>query len=183
MRTTQHGFSLIELVVVMSIVGILMAIAVPSYKYVTTANRVSSEVNSLLGDLQFARAEAIKEGQTVTVCASSDGATCSAGATDWKIGWIVFSDVNGDQIVTANTDTVLRMQKALTSGDTFQPNPSVAAVTFNREGFATGLTVGASGYDAFALHNSPSVQAFTRCLLITIVGAMSTSSYVAGTCT
>jgi type IV fimbrial biogenesis protein FimT len=182
MRTTQHGFTIIELVVVMSIVGILMAIGVPSFKYVTTANRVSSEVNGLLGDLQLARAEAIKEGQTVTVCASSDGATCSAGATDWTIGWIVFSDSNASQTVNGN-DVILRMQKALKTGDSFKPAPTIAAVTFNREGFAVNLPVGASGSNMISLHDSTSTQAYTRCLLITIVGAMTTSPYLAGTCT
>jgi type IV fimbrial biogenesis protein FimT len=169
--------------VVISIVATLMVIGIPSYKYVSASNRVSSEVNGLLGDLQFARAEAIKEGQTVTVCASSDGATCSAGATDWKIGWIIFSDVNSDQTVEAATDTVLRMQKTLPSGDTFKPSPSVSAVSFNRDGFASGLAVGASGSNSFSLHDPTGAQGYTRCLLITIVGAMTTSPYLAGTCT
>ena len=65
------GFTVTELVIVMTIVGILTAIGVPSYKYVTTSNRISSEINSLLGDMQFARSQAIKQGLTVTVCTSS----------------------------------------------------------------------------------------------------------------
>jgi type IV fimbrial biogenesis protein FimT len=49
------GFTLIELIVVITIVSILMAVGVPSYRYVTNSNRMSAEVNGLLGDLQFAR--------------------------------------------------------------------------------------------------------------------------------
>src|SRR5579864_2306832 len=116
MKSTQHGFTMVELVVVICIVGMLIGIGAPSYKYFTTANRISSEINGLLGDLQFARAEAIKEGQTVTVCASSDGATCSGVAT-WTTGWIAFSDSGTIGTFDAATDVLLRVQKGLTGGD------------------------------------------------------------------
>ena len=55
------GVTLVELLTVMSIVAVLLGIAIPSYRYVTTSNRMSGEVNGLLGDLQFARVEAIRE--------------------------------------------------------------------------------------------------------------------------
>src|SRR5215472_3186299 len=87
----QRGFTLTELMVAVSIVAILLGIGVPSYRYITNSYRVSSEVNGLLGDLMYARSEAIKEGQDVTLCASADGATCS-GSTAWNAGWIVFSN-------------------------------------------------------------------------------------------
>src|SRR5882757_3251037 len=86
------GFTLVELMVVIMIGSILMAIGVPSYKYVTNSNRLSAEVNGLLGDMQFARSEAIKEGQSVTVCASTDQLTCS-NSTDWHTGWIVLASI------------------------------------------------------------------------------------------
>ena len=84
------GFTLIEMISVMSIVAILLAIGVPSYRYVTSANRATSEINGILGDLQFARAEAIKSGLTVTVCPSNNNTGCTA--TAWNAGWIVFTD-------------------------------------------------------------------------------------------
>ncbi|MFK9866802.1 Tfp pilus assembly protein FimT/FimU, partial [Escherichia coli] len=61
----QAGFTLTEVMIVTTIVAILFGIGLPSYKYVTTSNRVASEVNALLGDMQFARSEAVREGQTV----------------------------------------------------------------------------------------------------------------------
>src|ERR1700735_1178000 len=74
-RRASAGITLLEVLTVITIVSILMAIGVPSYQYVTSSNRISGEVNSLLGDLQYARAEAIKEGQTVSVCSSSNSTT------------------------------------------------------------------------------------------------------------
>lgn len=165
----ETGFTLLELMVSIGIVAILLAIGVPSFRYVTTANRVSAEVNGLLGDLQFARAEAIKEGQTVTVCASTDGGSC-AGGSSWTGGWIVFSDhsplgsIEGD-------DTTLRIQKPLSSGDTFAADNGIGAVTFNREGFAMGMPAGSA---KLTLQDSTATPAYTRCLSITIVGALTT---------
>src|ERR1700722_10336280 len=61
------GFTLLELLITMSIAAILLTLAVPSFRYVTNSNRIAGEVNGLLGDLQFARAERVKEGGNVTV--------------------------------------------------------------------------------------------------------------------
>ena len=68
----QRGFTLLEMMVTVAAVGILLAIGVPSFRYIANANRIATEANNLLGDLQFARSEAIKEGQSVSVCVSSD---------------------------------------------------------------------------------------------------------------
>jgi type IV fimbrial biogenesis protein FimT len=131
----QLGFTLTELMVVTAIVAILLTIGVPSYRYVTNSYRMSSEVNGLLGDLMYARSEALKEGQFVTVCASVNGLTCS-GATAWNTGWVVFSNPTNGAQPTVGT---LRMQQAFTgtTPDTFNADNGVSAVTYNREGFAT----------------------------------------------
>jgi type IV fimbrial biogenesis protein FimT len=160
------GFTLMELLVTMTIVGILMAIAVPSYRYVTTANRASSEINALLGDVQMARGEAIKEGQFVTICASTDGATC-AGTAAWNSGWIVFSDA--PPLTTLEVgDTIVKVQGAF--ADTLNSNHGITALTFNREGIVWNLGQGFT----FTLHDPSNNAQYTRCLSGTIVGALST---------
>ena len=165
----QTGFTLTELIAVVTIVAVLMSIGVPSMKYVTTSNRVSSEVNALLGDMQYARSEAIREGQTVTVCAASaNGASCLGTTnTTWQGGWIVFSDANGDQVVQSATEPVLRVKNTFSGQDTF--NSTVNAVTFNREGFAVGLP---NAGVLVTLHDSSHSASFTRCLQITLVGTV-----------
>jgi type IV fimbrial biogenesis protein FimT len=157
-----------ELLVTITVVGILMAIAVPSFRYVTTANRASSEINALLGDMQLARGEAMKEGQFVTICASIDGATC-AGTTAWNTGWIVFSDA--PPLTTLEPgDTIVKIQRPFSSADTLASDHGITAITFNREGIAWNLGQGFT----FTLLDSSANAQYTRCLSGTLVGALST---------
>lgn len=159
----------------MTIVVILMAIGVPSYRYVTTSNRVSTEVNSLLWDLQYARSEAVREGEPITVCVSGGGgspACAAAGTGTWQSGWVVFSNPNN--VTTPDTsDPTLRVQQAFTSGDTFTSGNSTSAITFNRNGFAS---LGAAAV-TITLHDSTGDSLYTRCLEITQSGMMSTETH------
>jgi type IV fimbrial biogenesis protein FimT len=169
------GFSLIELMMTIAVAVILMMIAIPSFQYVTNANRISSEVNGLLGDLQFARAEAIKEGQYVSVCASTDGASCSGDAADWQGGWIVFANPNNSAAVTPGVAVtpVLRIQSKFSSTDTFTATNAQSIVTFNRDGYALGIANGT----LITLHDSTSNKAWTRCASIAPSGAVITELY------
>lgn len=174
MKRTQRGMTMIELLTVVSISAILLAIGVPSYRYVTTSNRVSSEVNALLSDMQFARSEAVKEGQMVTVCPSTNQTQCDANSTTWQTGWIVFSDINGNQQVAAPVN-ILRKQSSFTSAqDTFVSDNAMSFASFNREGFATSFPVTAAGYVTITLHSTPNNAQWTRCLQIFFTGMMGT---------
>jgi type IV fimbrial biogenesis protein FimT len=177
MKSSQRGMTLVELLTTVSLVAILLGIGVPSYRYVTTSNRVSAEVNSLLGDMQLARSEAVKQGQMVTVCPSTDQAQCT-NTTNWHTGWIVFNDVNGNQTVPGNCAAIncmLRTQPAFTSGqDTFVADNGLNFVSFNREGFAAAFPVTAQGFVTVTLHSTPNQPQWTRCLQVYFTGMMRT---------
>jgi len=171
------GFTLTELVMTMSIVAILAAIGIPSFKYVTASNRIASEINGLLGDMQFARSEAVKQGQSVTVCLSANGKTCTGGSA-WQNGWIVFLDANFNQKVDAG-EAIIRVQPAFSGTDTFIASTNAfSATTFNRMGYAP---TGAPANITINLHDSTNNTAWTRCLQITPVGTPMTEKYGAGT--
>lgn len=168
----QNGFTITELLVVMAIVAILLGIGVPSYRYITNSYRLSAEVNSLSGDLQYARAEAVKEGQPVIVCTSTSGAACTNST--WNQGWIVFADLNNDGQVTtggANPESVLHVQAAFTGThpDTITPSNAVNWIRFNREGFGTSAA-GLVTTTFTLVDGSTGNAAYTRCLLLQPVG-------------
>lgn len=179
----QGAFSVTELMVVVAIVAILLSVGVPSFRYITNAYRMSAEVNGLLGDLQYARSEAIREGQTVSACVSSDGNNCTGGG-NWALGWIVFSDPNGNQTVDAG-EVVLRRQAAFagTTPDSFNASGGLTALTYNREGFAT--TAAGFPNTTVTLHDASANAVWTRCLWITPVGTLTTetpANNLSGTC-
>lgn len=54
----QHGFSLIELVIVITIIGIIAAIAAPRYADAETGRRLQGAKNTILADIEFAKRRA-----------------------------------------------------------------------------------------------------------------------------
>ncbi|WP_444906467.1 GspH/FimT family pseudopilin [Microbulbifer sp. SSSA008] len=87
----QGGFTLIEMMVSLVVLALLVGIAVPSFTDMINNNRSVALAEDFAGALNYTRAEAIRRGGRVSICASTDGASCGAADT-WDQGWIVFVD-------------------------------------------------------------------------------------------
>jgi type IV fimbrial biogenesis protein FimT len=87
--SAQRGFSLIELLVTMSLLAILLAMALPAFSSSRLNTVLRTSANNLLASTHLARGEAIKRNSPVTLCVSADGLVCGTG--DWSQGWIVVS--------------------------------------------------------------------------------------------
>ena len=160
-----------------AIAAIVATIAIPSFQYVTNSNRVAAEVNGLLGDLQVARADAIKEGQPVTVCMSKLGQTCDTTGNAWNSGWIVYSNPTGTGSNTTlpAAGSLLRVQSTFTSADTFLAAPAYSAITYNREGYAIGIANGTVITLHVASPTTAQTAAWTRCLAVSMNGMTQTA--------
>jgi type IV fimbrial biogenesis protein FimT len=82
----QHGFTLIELIITMTIAAIVLAIGVPSFQGMMRNNRAAAHMNEFISALNLARSEAVKRGVNV-------GLVPNGG---WAGGWTVFVDTNAN---------------------------------------------------------------------------------------
>jgi type IV fimbrial biogenesis protein FimT len=133
MKSYMRGFTLIELMVTLAVMGVVLAIGLPSFQNFIVSSRLTTGANDLVVALNLARHEALRRGQRVSVCPSSDGAACAASG-GWEQGYIVFSD-GGTTGSVDGTDTVIRRQPGLASGYAATGNGNVDSyISFTASG-------------------------------------------------
>ncbi len=138
-RSRRAGFTIIELMVTVSVAAILMAIAIPNMRNFLRNNRLTSGVNDLLHSIQVARTEAIKRQQgSVVVCGTTDPAAGTAALTctyDTFRGWFVFQDTNGNWQRDAG-EPVIETHTLIDASVTVKPDANGDIVSFGPSGFA-----------------------------------------------
>jgi type IV fimbrial biogenesis protein FimT len=130
----QRGFTMIELMVTVSIAAIMMTVAIPSFVELIRNSRLTTQANDFVLSLMYAKSEAIKRNQSVVVCSSADGASC-ANSVNWEQGWIVYQDANQDGAVDSNE--ILQVKNSLTGGNTLRTGTRTR-ITFRNSGFSLG---------------------------------------------
>lgn len=143
----RKGFTLVELMITIVVAAILIGLAVPGYFNLIQNNQIVGTVNKLSASLNYARLEAIKRGEQVSVCAASSSALSACGtAAQWGQGWIVFVDENDNNAIDA-ADTLIRVNEQLPTGVTV--TTTAAIVSYDGTGFlssnATTFTLSATG--------------------------------------
>lgn len=117
------AFTLIEVVITITILGILLAIVAPNMSTFVVSNRLTTQANEFIADINLARSEAIKQGSNIGICASSNSSSCTG---TWQSGWIVY---------VASNSSVLRAHESLSGNNTLS-GPQTDVV-FNRAGLLT----------------------------------------------
>jgi type IV fimbrial biogenesis protein FimT len=139
------GFTLIELMIAVTVMAILIGIAAPSFTAWVTTVRVTGQANDLFSDLLLARSEAVKRDVQVTVCASKGGTDCDGA--DWSLGWVVIVDADGDGKKDNNNDASLLKRAEKLTGDSVLTRTDAGGTSgMGRIGFGpTGVPVGTVG--------------------------------------
>jgi len=134
--TRISGFTLLEMLITLSILGILAVMAVPSLMDTVNRMAVTSASRSINTALSLARSEAVKRGRNVAICPSASGTDCAAGS--WSAGWIVFVDANGDANGASGSvdsgDEVIRVFTALADID-MSASPTTNLLSYDNKGF------------------------------------------------
>ena len=125
-RPASAGFTIVELMVTVTMVAILSAVAVPAMRTFVQNDRQWTQSSSLIMALNTARNEAIKQDTGVMVCPSADKLNCDTSGA-WAEGWIVTLPGTGTPIMTS---------ASLPSGTTLSEASNQLSVTFLSTGMA-----------------------------------------------
>jgi type IV fimbrial biogenesis protein FimT len=177
-KQTMGGFTLVELVVTMAIAAIILTQAVPSFSTMISNNRLTTQTNNLVADINLARSEAVKRGLRVILCRTADpyaaAATCGGTANTWSTGWLLYADDDGSGVYESANDTLIRVgapavstvavKTNSTSNNNLEYNPdgttneggstAIFAICDDR-GTANGLQINVNGMGRPRLISSP----------------------------
>lgn len=111
------GFTLVEVMIVLAVMGMIAAIAVPSFKSIINTNSLATQANDLVGALNYARSEAVKRRQTVTLTSNN--------GNNWKDGWAIaladgtllrnYDALKGNTTLTTTTGTIQYLSSGFTN--------------------------------------------------------------------
>jgi type IV fimbrial biogenesis protein FimT len=96
-RPVIAGLTLLELLVVLAVASIVLTVAMPAFQHTVAGGERTAAINTLVTALLLARREAIKRGEAVVLCKTTDGERCERSEnTSWAAGHLVFVNVDGD---------------------------------------------------------------------------------------
>ena len=173
------GFTLVEMVITLLILGILVAVGLPTFSDATLGSRLGSTANNLVVSFYLARSEAIKRNTIVRVCPSTDGNTC-ASAASWQTGWIVMAPY-----ASGTSDDVIIQRQSAVSGNVSVLHKNAAltsALTSAVDMPPSGIRSGGSDEAFLVCRGESDVGKQERVVSVSATGRPSVKRTQTGTC-
>jgi type IV fimbrial biogenesis protein FimT len=168
-RHANGGFTLIELMITITVGAILLAAAAPGFQAMVRNNRLTTQANTFVSSLQYARSEAVRLRTTVSLRPVDDA--------DWSRGWSVWADPfvrdlnrDGDTADAGENkpERELRTVGAMEGGNSLAPPGGLARIEFLANGF-----VGSTGNGDFFLCHASGLKG--RQMTLSLTGQVTTN--------
>mgnify|MGYP000082488416 FL=1 len=150
-KSIVKGFTLLELMVSLSVTSILAAIAVPNFNDFIIKMRVDNEISQLHRILLMTRNAAINSGKKAIICPLNEAFNCTV---QWQNKLSVFVDENDNKLFDINEKIIL-IREAISPDDKLVYGNTRNKITFKPTGSLSGLANGTfrycpKGYDNLA---------------------------------
>lgn len=168
-----RGFTLLELIITVTILSVLLGIGIPSFRELQLNNQLTANANHVLGMLRLTRSEAVRRNTRVVMCRSTDQQQCnteSALNREWETGWIIFPDLDTDGEVDSPDEELIRVVGPLPDGLTLRTGGNYSRhIAFRSLGRPRGNT--GLGNDTFRLCDERGGD-YARKVIIAVTGRM-----------
>lgn len=125
-----QGFTLIELMITVTILALVMMMGIPNLQRSIIQNRLTTTANNFISDFSFARLEAIRRTTRVSICKTDDGIKCKRNIP-WNSGRLVFLDVDNllanqpGNIIVPPDGSVIRVMVSDENGLSISANSNI----------------------------------------------------------
>ena len=169
---SARGFTLIELMITVTVIAVLLAIAVPSFSDSILSGKLSSYANDFVASTHLARSEAIKRNARVSICVSANGTSCTTG--NWSQGWVVFHDANASNTIDTG-EAIIERRSGLFTGFSMTSTAGPILI-FDPTG------VGGTSTTVTVCRQNPTVGNQERVIALSPTGRTSVTKTATGNC-